>query len=434
MNKKNLTSGLAAATSTLLGISPTNALSADNDWSLSSSVFFYSEEDSRVNDASLKALLKRDLDEESSISINAQVDTLSGASPNGATPTGSVQTFSRPSGKGEYTAKANETPLDDTFHDTRGALSGSWTRQNSRSLSSTIGASVSSEFDYLHLGINGSVAQEINQNNTTLNAGLALSFDNYSPVGGTPTPLAPMTISDRPENRDEEDDDEENGPNTDKTITDVVLGVSQVLNRRAIAQLNYSFSQADGYLNDPYKVLSVVDGNTGELLSPTDAGSSYLYEKRPDKRTSHNLFGKIKVHLDKDIVDLSYRYHTDDWDISSHTLDFHYRYMLSRGKYLVPHLRSYKLTAAKFHEYFLISGEIPEFASADYRLAEFSATTIGLKIGKEFDEDKSISARLEFYQASGTDHPDEAIGVLKDQDLYPEVQAWILQANYSFRF
>lgn len=433
MKHKKIAAGLAAATSTLLGASPPNAIGAENDWDVSSSVFFYSEEDNRVNDISAKAIIKRELDEENSLSVNAQVDTLSGASPNGAIPTNSIQTFSRPSGKDQYTTGANKTPLDDTFHDTRAALSGGWTRQNSRLLSSTLGGSVSKEFDYLHLGLNGSVARESDDRNTTLSAGLALSFDNYSPVGGAPTPLAQMTFLE--DSQERKDESKNSGINTDKTITDVVLGVSQVLNRRAIAQLNYSFSYADGYLNDPYKVLSVVDGTSGELLTSTDlTGGRYLFEKRPDKRTSHNLFGKVKVHLDEDIVDLSYRYHTDDWEIDSHTLDFHYRYMLSGGKYLEPHLRYYKQSAAKFHEYFLVDGETPEFASADYRLAEFSATTIGLKIGKELKKNRSVSARLEYYQASGTDKPDEAIGVLKEQDLYPEVRAWIFQANYSFRF
>ncbi len=439
---KKLTAGLAAASCTLLGTGPKNSVSAENDWDVASSAFFYLEEDDRVNDVSAKAIMKREWDEDNSVTVNAQIDTLSGASPNGATSSDQVQTFSRPSGDGQYKVDPGDIPLDDTFRDTRAALSGSWQKQQNRQLTTSLGASISKEYDYLHLGVNGSVAREINNRNTTLNAGIALSMDEYSPVGGTPAPLTEMTFSGSEEEEEDEEefelgagDDINPTPDTQKLITDVIVGVAQVINRRSIAQLNYSFSHTDGYMNDPYKLLSVVDSSSGELLRSTELdGGRYVYEKRPDRRTSHNIFAKLKYHFEKDILDISYRYHTDDWDINSHTVDFRYRYRLSGDRYLEPHLRYYQQSAAKFHQFFLTETDTPEYASADYRLAEFSATTVGLKFGMELENDKSFSARLEYYQASGDDSPDEAIGVLREQDLYPEVSAWILQANYSFRF
>lgn len=432
-NKLKLRKGLASATCTLLGTAISTSHAADN-WDISTSAFLYAEEDERVMDVSAKTILVRELDEDNIITINAQIDTLSGASPNGAVPVNSVQTFTRPSGNGKYQIGINKTPLDDTFQDTRVALSGNWKRQLNRFLSGSSGLSVSNEFDYLHLGLNGSLAKEINDKNTTLSTGIALSFDNYSPLNGAPTTFSEMIFSEKDDN---EDDENKNSVSTDKVITDVVLGVSQVLNRRAIAQFNYSFSFADGYLNDPYKLLSVVNETSGELLQSSDGtGGRYVYENRPGSRTSHNLFTKIKYHLENDIVDISYRYHTDDWDINSHTVDFRYRFMLNNNKYLEPHVRYYKQSKAKFHRYFLTEPETEniEYASADYRLAAFNATTLGLKFGMTLKNEKEFSTRIEYYQASGDDHPTEAFGALAAQDLYPEVSAWILQANYSFRF
>ncbi len=439
--------GLATATCTLLGTAATSSQATDN-WDISTSAFLYAEEDNRVMDLSAKTILIRELNEDNTVTVNAQVDTLSGASPNGAVPVNTVQTFTRPSGGGKYTVNANETPLDDTFHDTRLALSGSWKRQLSRFLSGSGGLSASTEFDYLHLGLNGSLAKELNDKNTTFTAGLALSFDNYSPLDGAPSEFSEMLFTEQDDDDndfenegddddDDDDDDSENALSTDKVITDVVLGVSQVLSRRAIAQFNYSFSFADGYLNDPYKLLSVVNANTSELLQSSDGlGGRYLYENRPDSRTSHNFFTKLKYHLKNDIIDISYRYHTDDWEINSHTIDLRYRIMLNNKKYLEPHVRYYRQTEAKFHRYFLTGVEATtiDYASADYRLAAFNATTLGLKFGMKLKNDKEISTRLEYYQARGDDHPSDATGVLADQDLYPEVNAWILQANYSFKF
>lgn len=431
LNKHNtLRSGLATATFALLGSTSSHAAS---EWVVSTSAFLYSEEDERVMDFSVKTLLIRELNEDNTVTINAQLDTLSGASPNGATPTTTSQTFTRPSGDGSYTVDANKTPLDDTFQDTRIALSGGWTHQLSRVLSGSAGVSASSEFDYLHLGLNGSLAKEINNRNTTLTSGLALSFDNYSPLNGAPAKFSEMIFVDN----NAENDKIKSSISTDKIITDVILGVTQVINRRTIAQVNYSFSFADGYLNDPYKLLSVVNGTTGELL-PSSEGSHgrYAFENRPDKRISHNIFAKAKYHLEKNIVDFSYRYHTDDWDIHSHTLDLRYRFMLKNRKYIEPHVRYYKQSKAKFHRYYLVNSEAEsiDFASSDYRLAAFNATTLGLKFGLKLKGEREFSARIEHYQASGNDHPAEAIGVLVEQDLYPEVKAWILQANYSFRF
>ena len=51
-------------------------------------------------------------------------DALTGASANGAAPASVDQTFTRPSGSGDYVTPAGETPLDDTFRDTRVAVSG----------------------------------------------------------------------------------------------------------------------------------------------------------------------------------------------------------------------------------------------------------------------------------------------------------------------
>ena len=49
-----------------------------------------------------------------------------------------------------------------------------------------------------------------------------------------------------------------------KDVFDLVVGVTQVVSRNFLFQVNYSFSDSSGYLNDPYKILSVVDGLTGD--------------------------------------------------------------------------------------------------------------------------------------------------------------------------
>ena len=52
-----------------------------------------------------------------------------------------------------------------------------------------------------------------------------------------------------------------------KDVTNILLGITQVINRHTLVQFNYSLSQSDGYLNDPYKILSVVDSVLGALAT-----------------------------------------------------------------------------------------------------------------------------------------------------------------------
>jgi hypothetical protein len=75
-----------------------------------------------------------------------------------------------------------------------------------------------------------------------------------------------------------------NGSSDNKLIIDGLLGVSQVINRKSLIQLNYSISQSSGYLINAYTVLSVVDAVTGRLLiEDAIAGLPLVfYENRPD--------------------------------------------------------------------------------------------------------------------------------------------------------
>ena len=105
---------------------------------------------------------------------------------------------------------------------------------------------------------------------------------------------------------------------------------------------------------------------------------------------------------------------------------------LTPSLYLQPNLRQYHRTAADFYRYFLLDNEaVPAYVSADYRLGEMSGNTIGIKFGQTDRKGDGWSVRLEQYIQSGDNHPSEAIGQLQNQDLYPDVNATIVQFSYS---
>ncbi len=423
---------IATATCALLGSAPASTVSAQEveDWDFDTSLLYYGENDGRVQDASLSLLATRGFLDERLLTFGLTVDALTGATPNGAIPQNFAQTFTRPSGNSVYSVPANELPLDDTFRDTRIALTTNWQQPFARDYTLSLGASASIEYDYTHTGLNARLARDFNRRNTTVSAGLALARDEFDAVGGIPAPLSPMLdVSERSNRRGAES----------KNVLDVVLGVSQVVNRETVVQLNYSYSNASGYLADPYKIVSLVDGTTGDAVlrsaSSGIAGPShkYLFESRPDERIKHSFYGQAKHFVDGKVLDVSYRYMTDDWEIDSHTVDLRLRWPIGDKRYIEPHLRFYTQTEAEFYTVSLVDGQsLPAFASNDYRLGHFDSLTAGIKYGWTTRSDHDLSVRLELYQQRGELAEDKLIGRQTTTTSFPDFDAVIAQFTYRF--
>jgi hypothetical protein len=203
-------------------------------------------------------------------------------------------------------------------------------------------------------------------------------------------------------------------------------------------QANYSYSKSDGYLTDPFKVLSVVDGTTGDTLTrvPAPGGGpshQYLFESRPDERTKHSIYGQAKYYMNGKVLDASYRYMTDDWEIDSHTVDLRYRIPFGTDRYIEPHLRFYTQSEAEFYTLSIPDSQpLPSFASADYRLGDFDAITAGVKYGWKTRNDNEMSVRVEWYGQSGTVPASQIIGNQAARDNYPDLNAIIVQFAYRF--
>ncbi len=430
---KSAAATLASATCALLGTTTLTPVHAQEEpaWEFDTALLYYGESDNRVQDVSLNVLALRNFVDDRILTLTLGVDTLTGATPVGAVPFDGPQTFTSPSGRAVATRPANEIPLNESFLDTRVALSANWQQPWGRLNTVSGGLSMSTEYDYLHIGANFKIARDFNERNTTVSLGLAVSRDDQSPVGGTPTPLSAMLDVGDLSNR---------LGDQSKDVLDLVLGVTQIINRNLLVQLNYSYSNSDGYLNDPYKIVSLVDPVTGDPLdrvpTPGVDGPShqYLYEKRPDQRTKHSLFGQAKYYMGGKVLDASYRYMTDDWDIDSHTLDVRYRWPISDNSYIEPHVRYYTQTHADFYRTSLAGGSpLPVNASADYRLGEFDAITLGVKYGWKTETGNEWNARLEMYSADGSVPGDLLIGTNQQgRNIYPDLDAIILQFGYRF--
>ncbi|MBI5835986.1 MAG: DUF3570 domain-containing protein [Candidatus Eisenbacteria bacterium] len=348
-----------------------------------------------------------------SLSLSLGFDTITGASPTGAVPTGSIQTTTSPSGQ-VTRLPAGMLPVS-SFSDHRISADIGWQAPLGRLFTTSLGGHFSREKDYQSLGLNGTVSVELMNRLTTVTLGGGYNSDRVFPDGGTHAGLGDGAVISTQSNR--------------KHLATRMLGISRILTRRWMMGLNITRSKDDGYLTEPYKVVSVVDGTTGETVGQ-------LTEERPDTRDRSVLMASSVYHLATDVVYLSYRYYWDNWGVKSHTFDGRYRYELGDSTYLEPHARFYTQTRADFFTYGLVRGApLPAYASGDIRLGPLRSVTVGATCGFRLPVTPGEwTVRAEYIRQFGDGHPASAIGAQRELDLFPAVNMGTLVVGYSFTF
>jgi Protein of unknown function (DUF3570) len=385
------------------------------------------------------------------LTLGFVADAVSGATPNGAVPSDQTQTFVTPvkivtgghsggtatvtSASGgstvirlpstpgqvstvarQYTVAPNTLPVDKGFHDHRLAANFGWSQPLGGISLVGFGGGYSIEQDYRAITGNARISQNLNSDNTTISLAVNTELDSSFPYGGVPTPLTVMNGQLKtPTSRS-------------KTQIGFVAGLTEVITRRWLMQLNYSYDTQSGYQNDPYRVISTVDPVSGE---PT----SYLYENRPNKRTSQSIFWDNKFDYGPTVTELSLRYFKDSWGITSKTAELSERVNLSSSIYLEPSARWYQQSAANFFHYYLLDNQAtPAYASSDTRLGKFTSMTVGMKVGFKLTGRTEFYLTGDYYRQNGDGHPAAAIGQLKQQNLFAGTSAAFILLGYTWDF
>ncbi len=417
---KNIKNKLSIATCTLLGGASQQAQSGeavDNAWDLDSSLLYYSEADDRVSVTKAMAFLTGDISSEDSVNVNLVLDTMSGATPTGAvrSKTSGVSSFTGASGASSNIAGGASTDRV-KFSDTRLGIALTWNHGWDRLSTISYGGSISVEKDYQSYGASINYSSDTDDRLRTYTMGLATTYDIiYRKTDGTPEPMSNV-------------EDNNIFSDGERYSYDAIFGISQVLNRKTVAQLNYTISFSDGYHTDPYKVISLV-----QLVGDTDDGSytfselERFFESRPEDRLRHTLFTSMAHQYGDsgETVHLTYRFYTDDWGIQSHTFDMHHRTPLSESSYIEPHFRFYQQSAADFFmhsiRYESVNQELPRYASADYRLDDGTGLTLGLEYGAQLSGGR-FRVRFDY------------INWQYEEAEYDETKAFVLQVSYQKLF
>ena len=391
------------------------------DWSVDSALAYY-HENGRVTAVEPVVNVSKVFADGESLNFNATFDALSGASPNGALPSRSSQTFTGPSGKAShaYTIAPGQLPADPNYSDTRFAAGGNWTLPLTRVDNLSVGGKFSVEDDFVSVTADASIAHDFNDKNTTLSFGIYNEFDSLHPIGGAPVAGSDYALS------------EKQTGGKSKDGVGALLGITQVMTRTWLSEFNLSVDRFKGYLNDPYKITSIIDsaGNT----------TGYEFENRPDQRTRKSAYWENRVALSSQLsTGLSLRYMSDDWGVRSDTAQLHLRWSWSnRERYIEPTFRWYRQTAADFYTPFIMdtAKQSTDFESADSRLGAFRALTYGVKYAQKLPglgsrAESEFSVRAEYYQQTFNEHVPVPTS-LQGLDLYPGLKAILVQLGYRF--
>ena len=274
-----------------------------------------------------------------SIGTTYTSDSVSGASP-----------MYHSSGLTKMTDLRRAVDVDITRYFSRGTLS--------------IGTSYSKESDYLSRGysVQGSLSTE--DKNTTFTLGGSMNSDDINPV------IPPYG-------------------DYKKKVYSGIFGITRIVTKRDIVQLNIGYSNGNGDFSDPYKV----------------------NDNRPTLKNNATVLTRWNHHFDwtDGTAKLSYRYYSDTFGIRAHTLEGEYVQPLRNGWTLTPLLRLYSQSEANFYvavgaaEKADPTTPTPPPANAiyyseDQRLSAFGAITLGLKVSKQLNQDWLVDVKYEEYE------------------------------------
>jgi hypothetical protein len=245
----------------------------------------------------------------------------------------------------------------------------------------TAGTSYSEESDYISRSVSLQGSLSTPSKNTTFTLGGSVTTDSIDPNNHVDADL-----------------------DRSKKIYAWLAGVTQVMSKNDIVQLNVGRSTGTGYYTDPYKT----------------------YDRRPSYRNYTTIMGRWNHYFEATdgSTRATYRYYVDTFGIKAHTLGLEYVQPLPHEFTVAPQVRYYSQTAADFYVPVgpdeRLDPSTPtdppagaQVYSEDQRLSAFGAVTLGLKVSKRFAEEWLVDLRFDHYLQRGrwalSGNPDYAL-------------------------
>lgn len=203
------------------------------------------------------------------------------------------------------------------------------------------------------------------------------------------------------------------------------LGLTQVLGKNTLADVNFGYTRSSGFMENPYKGVTVIFVDPERISPdpnvPIQGNLRTLLEQRPGLRNQFAFGGKLVQYVAPvdAAMHLGYTFSFDDWGIHSNTFEGDWVQPLGSGWTITPRIRYYSQGSADFFHPFLISNQaftrlvfnengeprivtfdfekLPASFSSDHRLSGFGALSGGVTLNKRLARGIGLEAGFEYY-------------------------------------
>ncbi|MGB6603717.1 MAG: DUF3570 domain-containing protein, partial [Steroidobacteraceae bacterium] len=156
------------------------------------------------------------------------------------------------------------------------------------------------------------------------------------------------------------------------------FGVSQIITRNMLLDLNYEIDTDQGYLANPYREI--------RYLSPGGLGFTLAPQVYPNTRTSNAASVLVKYYLPwRAALTAQYRYYHDTWAVVGDTFELGYTLPVWHRWVFDTNLRYYTQSHASFFSDLFPRADYQNYEARDRELAAFESYTAGFGASYEFD-------------------------------------------------
>jgi len=332
----------------------------------------YDETLNRTSVSAPSLMINKDLGTDYTLNANVVLDSVSGASETYYDGASGASAFSR--GKGVNAKDVEYGNVE--YSDQRAAGGLSLTKRFTNRDELIVGTNYSAESDFYSTEFSAEYMHWLGRSkNSSLSFGLSYQMNE-------------ILVSCKENSQCDAESGASQKMNAD--ILNVQASYFQNINAKSYAKVSLFYIADSGYLSNPYLnvVRNYVQGSTADVVA----------EVRPDTRSAYGAMFKYANALSDDIsLHLSYRYYSDDWEISSHTLDSDLFYELGENWIFKLGLRYYTQSEASFYngtkDYFTDE----TYASSDQRLSKFDAITYKTSVDYAFAKDLRLNFGASYY-------------------------------------
>lgn len=228
--------------------------------------------------------------------------------------------------------------------------------------------SIASEYDYFSVGFGGHIAKLFNEKNTEVSLKLNAYIDTWNPQypielrAGFTAP-AGYTSS--------YTEFDKLGRNT----YSLSASISQILTKKLQGSLFFDVVQQKGLLSAPHQRVYFSDV-TDYFIEDFHLADDV--ERLPDSRFKLPIGVRLNYFINEYVTLRSYyRLYTDNWGISSNTVELELPVKITRSFTAFPSFRYYTQTQADYFAPYNQHLSVSEYYTSDYDLSKFNSTQFG---------------------------------------------------------